>query len=77
MAMTKLGSVLQGSSPACAGAGKPAEADIRADGGPTASISGKRAAPAGAGAKGAAGKAGGGAKAPEATARLVEVRTKC
>lgn len=58
----------------CAGAGKPSDADIRADGGPTASISGKRAASPGTGAKGAAGKAGGGAKAPEATTRLVEVR---
>ena len=58
----------------CAGAGKPSDADIRADGGPTASISGKRAAQAAAGAKAAAGKAGVGAEVPEATARLVEAR---
>lgn len=76
IATTKLCRVSQGRAFACAGAGKPPETDIRADGGPTASISGKREAPAGTGAKGAAGKAGGGAKAPEATARLVEVRAQ-
>ena len=77
MATAKLCRILQGYALSCTGAGKPSEADIRADGGPTASTSGKRPAPAGTGAKGAARKDGGGAQAPkEATSRLVEVRAK-
>ena len=67
----------QGHASARAGVEKPPDADVRADGGPTASISGKRTVLASTGAKGAAGKAGGCAKAPEATARLVEVQTAC